>query len=642
MKHMTERYRHIFRIDALRVLCNALCVASCLWTFGSPAFSQQTDLAAKLRLAQSFEQAGEWQKAASIYESLLESSPDGFVILDGLRRSYTEMKEYDKAIHLVRQQLQVNPVDENLLSALGGLYDLAGKTQTADSVWNVILDRDRQNANLYRLVASQLIDHREYERAIEIYLDGRNATKNQMLFLEELVSLHGALHHYESVAKEYVKLIRSNPQQVSYVEARLSSFTGRDEARRSALGVVQEEAKKTPNQIPILSLLAWLYMDGREFDAAFEQYKVIDRLAKASGREIFQFGQRAAQERAYAVSAKAFREVIENGARNDILPAARLGYARAIEDLSAENDTIAQRSGQSLPPTQAGENSRVSESQPTFQGALTLYEGLARDYPTTDVGMQARFRIGAIRFNRFFDLSGAAAAFDTVRKLPYNGNLVYEATMNLGEIQTARNDLARAHREYDQLLKIAPEQFRDRVLYRIAELDYFEARFDTAAGSLQRIATNLSNDLANDALQLLYFVQENRAAGQEPLAEFARADLLVRQRKYSEALALFESIAARFASTPLADDAMMKTGEMHLLLNRTDSALAVFGKVVNDMPASVLRDRAQMKIGEVFEVTLKNKKKAIEAYEAVLANYPSSLFVEEARKRIRLLRGDSI
>jgi outer membrane protein assembly factor BamD (BamD/ComL family) len=86
----------------------------------------------------------------------------------------------------------------------------------------------------------------------------------------------------------------------------------------------------------------------------------------------------------------------------------------------------------------------------------------------------------------------------------------------------------------------------------------------------------------------------------------------------------------------------MRIGDLQLLLNRVDSALAVFGKIVNDMPTSTLRDRAQMRIGEVYENRLKDKKKAIEAYEAVLANYPASLFVEEARKRIRILRGDSI
>ena len=640
---MTMTYRILFGAHVPRTAQRVLYVMLFAWFFGVPAVSQQVDLSAKLRLAQNFEQAGEWEKAAAVYESLLESNPDSFFVLDGLRRSYTETKEYDKAIDLVRQQLRAKPLDDNLLSWLGGLYDLAGKTQTADSVWRVILRKDRQNANLYRLVAAQLIDHREYERAIQIYLEGRETTKSPLLFLEELASLYGALHQYESAASEYVNLVRSNPQQLTYVEARLSSYTGREEAHRAALMVVQKEVQRAPEQIPILSLLAWLYLDGKEFDAALEQYRHIDRISKANGQEVFQFGQRAAQERAYAVAAEAFREVIEKSERRDILPLARLGYARAFEELSAENDTLAQLPDRTPASTWPGsESTRVSESQPTFRGALALYDGLTRDYPNTDIAMQAFFRIGMIRFNRFFDLNGASAAFDTVRKLPYNGILSCDATMSLGELQTARNDLIRAHQEYRQLLAMAPEQYRDRVLFRIAELDYFEARFDTAAGSLQRISMNLSNDLANDALQLLYFIQENKAAGQEALTEFARADLLVRQRKYSEALARFESVATRFASTPLLDDAMMRIGDLHLLLNKTDSALVIFSRIMNDMPTSILRDRAQMKIGEVYEGRLKDKKKAIEAYEAVLANYPTSLFVEEARKRIRILRGDSI
>ena len=132
--------------------------------------AQQTDLAMKLRLAQSFEQAGEWERAAAIYESLLETNPQSFVILDGLRRSYAELKQYDKAMNLVRQQLQANPSDENLLSTLGGLYDLADQPRVADSIWHVVIRKNVKNPNLYRLVASQLIEHGQYDKAIQIYL----------------------------------------------------------------------------------------------------------------------------------------------------------------------------------------------------------------------------------------------------------------------------------------------------------------------------------------------------------------------------------------------------------------------------------------------------------------------------------------
>jgi tetratricopeptide (TPR) repeat protein len=626
--------------DLARTVRRLLLIALSLCAIAVFAGAQQVDIVAKLRLAQSFEQTGAWDRAVTIYESLLESNPQNFVILEGLRRSYMELKQYDKATGLVRQQLQANPTDENLLSILGGLYNLAGQPQAADSIWHVVIKKDPKNTNLYRLIAAQLIDHRQYDKAIEFYLEGRGATKNQSLFVEELASLYGALRQYESATYEYVKIVRSNPQQVTYIQSRLSSFTDREDGRRAALGVIRGEVARNTEELPLYSILAWLFMEGKQYEAALEQYRIIDRLAKANGSELFQFGQRAMQEHAYRASAKAFREVVEGSPAANLVPLARFGYARAIEELSVENDTIARAPDQRL--SGVGRGLTVSETQPTFQGALALYQSVIVDHPNTETAMQALFRIGTIRFARFFDLNGAAAAFDKVRTMPFSSNLMYEATLSLAEVQTARNDLGRTREEYNRLVKGSPEQYRDRVLFRLAELNYFEAKFDSASAVLQRISGNATNDLTNDALQLLYFIQGNKAEGQAALTEFALADLLVRQRKYSEAIVRFQSMITQYPTTALVDDATMRIGEMQLLLNRVDDALAAFRMVANDMPTSILRDHAQMRIGEIYEGRLKNKQKAIEAYELVLVNHPTSLFVEEARKRIRILRGDSL
>ena len=627
-------------IDGQTLRAYAYGCAFALVVCASCAVAQQTDVVAKLRLAQSFEQAGEWDRAVTVYESLLESSPQNFVVLEGLRRGYTELKQYDKAIDLVRQQLRVNPSDENLLSILGGLYDLSGQPQTADSVWQVVLRKDPKNANLYRLIASQLIEHRQYDRAIDVYKMGRVAAANQSLFMEDLATLYGALHQYDAATLEFVKILRTNPQQVTYIQSRLSGFTGHEDGRIAALAVFKAEAVRTPNDVPTHSVLAWLYMEGKQFDAALGEYQVIDRLTKANGLEIYQFAQRAAQEHAYLTAAKAFREVIEGKAPLNILMYARYGYARAIEELSALNDTLAQRVAQQPVSDQRG--AVVSETQPTFQGSLALYESLIKDQPNSETAMQALYRIGVIRFQRFFDLNGAAAAFDRIRTMPFSATLVYEATLSLAEVDIARNDLAKARKEYSGLVRGAPDQYRDQILFRLAELDYFEARFDSCCASLQHISANVANDLANDALQLLYFIQENKSAGLQALTEFAAAELLVRQRKYSEALGRFQSVLEHYPASTLADDAAMRSAEMELLLDKVNDALVMFRRVINDMPTSVLRDRAQMRVAEVYESKLQDKKKAIESYEEVLANYPTSLYVEEARKRIRFLRGDSI
>ena len=46
-------------------------------------------------------------------------------------------------------------------------------------------------------------------------------------------------------------------------------------------------------------------------------------------------------------------------------------------------------------------------------------------------------------------------------------------------------------------------------------------------------------------------------------------------------------------------------------------------------------------LAEIYEVSLNNNAKASEYYQKIIIDFPGSLYVTEARKRFRLLRGDN-
>jgi outer membrane protein assembly factor BamD (BamD/ComL family) len=77
----------------------------------------------------------------------------------------------------------------------------------------------------------------------------------------------------------------------------------------------------------------------------------------------------------------------------------------------------------------------------------------------------------------------------------------------------------------------------------------------------------------------------------------------------------------------------MKEGEF-------DKAFALCEKIVTEFGEDVLADDAYFMEGEIQERYLKNKDKAMEIYREFLTRYPGSVYVAEARKRYRLLRGD--
>jgi outer membrane protein assembly factor BamD (BamD/ComL family) len=609
MRRIFERIMLLFIVDSIICTC---------------AFTQDTDKLAKLRLAQGFEEAGEWERAAALYEDLDAVEPNNFLYLDGLQRSYKQIKEYGKAVNAIRRWLILQPHDIVKMTTLGGLYYDSGNKAAADSVWKSVVSMDPRNIQIYRVVANEMLEHRLYDQCIRMYLDGRSTSKSDVAFADELGNLYTALQQYNSAAKEYLRLIKTTPEQLSLVQSRLSVFTVKPEGITAAVETVKEELKKAPENISLHRLYAWLLSEERSYDTALEQYRIIDRLTKANGNEIFNFAQRLFQERACSTAAAAYKEIIDEHKNPQLLQFARFGYARALEEQTAMTDTAA--------------FSTVSSS--AYGNPIQWYESIAADRTNPDLIVQALYRIGIIKFEKLFDLNGALTAFDRISDVPSISTLSHDAVLKTGDIQIARNDLAAARKEYDRIGTLSLTAYQDLAVFKVAELDYFEAKFDSALTILKRFNSNLTTDLANDALQLQYFIQENNTSAPQALAEFAKADLLMRQRKYSESLVQFQDIVHHYPTALLVDDAMLKIGELDLFLKRPVEAMKAFRFIVDSIPLSILQDRAQLRIAEICQTVFNNKVQAIEAYEKLLAQFPNSLYAEEARKKIRMLRGD--
>jgi tetratricopeptide (TPR) repeat protein len=182
-------------------------------------------------------------------------------------------------------------------------------------------------------------------------------------------------------------------------------------------------------------------------------------------------------------------------------------------------------------------------------------------------------------------------------------------------VEIARNDLVGARKEFERITEIPLVIYQDQAVFKLAELNYFEAHFDTSLSLLKRFNTKLNTDLTNDALQLQYFIQENKTSSLPALVEFAKADLQMRQRNYPESLSRFLDIVRQYPNALLIDDAMMKIGELHLKLKQTNEAITAFHFITDSIQLSILKDRAQFRIAEISENVLHNKSQAITAYE---------------------------
>lgn len=587
------------------------------------------------RLAQAFEQQGEYERALQLYEDLHAKDTNNYPYFDALKRMYVQVKRYDDAIRLSIRRLRTTPFDFNLKANIGSLYAMAGRQAEAESVWNSVLRSSIKNQMFYRAVANEQSNLRLFDKAIATYVQGRKDIGDEFVFANELGYLYSFMMDYENSTREYLKMLKQNELQFEFVQSRLSSIVVREEGLHAAAKIVDEEIGSRQT-IPLLRLQIWLYMEENKYNEAFVIAKKIESLMNSGGMEIFQFAERIFREREYAIAAQAYQLALGSGLPAQNKPQATFGFARCLEELSARGDSVAS--------ARNDVNISMLETQPTYSGAIDLYHQLAKEYPFSNIGANSLYRIGMIRYKQLFDLDGALRMFDSVLTISPAGQMIPTVLSTAGDINIAQGKLDDAQKRYTAMSTSphSSQEQRSFSQYRRAEIQFFKNNFDSALAMLQPVTENLKADETNDALLLQYFITENQFQFRDALRQFARAELLARQFKVSEAVNVFASIVEQYPDAPLADDALLKKAGYQIQLHKFDEALASYQKLLDDYKLSAEKDRTYFKMGELYQIYLNDKHNAIKSYEVILEKYPFSLFVEEARKRIRVLRGDAI
>ena len=244
-----------------------------------------------------------------------------------------------------------------------------------------------------------------------------------------------------------------------------------------------------------------------------------------------------------------------------------------------------------------------------------------------------------IRFERLFDLDAAVRAFEEVQADRRAGNLAWEALLASTNVLIAKGDIGGARHR----LTAAPQQARtylqDRFALQYAWVTYFLGDFSGAQEVLQGVITSPGRDAANDGLLLYYHLQEG-SVDSTTLILFSKAEILTRQRKFAEALEHYRLVSTQAKTAMLASRSRLSSADMLVRLGRPQAAADLLDSVVSVYQTDVLRDRALYMLGTLYESELHDVVRARETYDKFLALFPTSVFADEVRRRVRSLSGD--
>jgi len=97
-----------------------------------------------------------------------------------------------------------------------------------------------------------------------------------------------------------------------------------------------------------------------------------------------------------------------------------------------------------------------------------------------------------------------------------------------------------------------------------------------------------------------------------------------------------------FPAHKISDDILFRKAQIFESNGRYNDAIAMYQEVISKYSYDILSDNALYNLAHLFDYTLKDKTKAMDAYQKLITEYPGSIYTVDARKRFRYLRGDKL
>lgn len=580
------------------------------------------------KLAMQFYEQKEYDKAVVYFDKLYDKSPDAYFTY--YYKCLVETKDYSKAEKILKKQIKRNETAFQLYVWLGKLYKIQNNTEKEKEQYNKAIKELIPLQNYVFVLAHAFEDEELYDYALEVYKKGRKETKDSYPYYYEVAELYKKKGDLKAMVNEYLDAIEFRESELYSAQANLQQSLGYDDKNGGFNNPIlkqelQKRIQQKPDKTIFSEFLIFILNQQKDFDASFTQCKALDKRQKEDGTRLMDLARLCISNENYTVAEKCYQYVITKGKENPYYDIA------AIEKLNANYAQL------------------TTQSNPLI-GDIALLEtnmtNAVKQYGISNLTLPLIKKSALLKAYYLNKPQEAISDLeDVTAKYTFDKNTLAELKIDMGDMNLLVGNIWDASLLYSQVEKdFKYEVVGQEAKFKNAKLSYYASDFKWAKSQCDVLKGATTKTIANDALDLSLVITD--AIGVDtndaPLSMFAKADLLIIQHQYDKALLKLDSINSLFSEHTLGDDIYYKKAEIYKKTNRYEDAAKMYQNIVEYYPTELYGDDALFKEAELYERNLNNIDKAKELYQEILIKYPGSIYVVEARKRFRDLRGDAI
>lgn len=599
----------------LKYICNILFFTT---VFFNSLFAQSVKEA---EIAKQFFDNGEYDKAYTLFKQLYQSKNGSDLYYQDYLNVLIKLKQFPEAEKIILKKTKEDP---KFLFDLGLLYQEKGDLAAADKIYEAIIQKMSPNQFSISDVANSFYGINNYDYAIKTFLEGRKLLKDDFAFIYELINLYRFKKMKDALTLESLKILDQQAELLPMVKSNLSRSYDSAEDYETLRNLLLKKIQKDPQNTVLIDLLAWQYIQQKQFDLALIQYIALDRRTQGNGGKVFSLANILEENKAFETAQKAYQYLIDKGSQTPYYISARVALLK--------NKT-----------RQLDENGNTKED---ITALVNGYQSLLTEYGSNVQTIFAIRELAQIKAYYQNDLATAEELLEGILNFPsINPQTLAAVKLDLANIYILNNERWEAALLYGQIEKsLSNEPIAQEAKFKNAKLSFYNGDFTWAKAQLDVLKASTSQLIANDALDLSLLLQDNLAFDTtgNALKVYAKADLYKFTNQTEKALVLLDSISILFPQTDLLDDVTMMKAEIYLQKKNYPKAAETFKNLISQFPGSIWIDDAYFKLATLEEEYLNDKENAQKHYQELMQNYAGSLYVIEARKRFRFLRGDAL
>lgn len=567
---------------------------------------------------------GEYAQAAQLYEGLYKRGTNKYHY-QRLLSAYLELGEYKEAMRLVERRQKSHPKELSLLVDEGTVYQRQRQEKKAVRCYDKAVERIGSNQQPVADLAQAFLSAGRPDYAARTYLAARSATSNRTLYFTELVTVYQQMGNYEAMTGEYFDLLDHQPGMMSSVQVSMQRMLQEAPDRRLADGVrraLVSRVQEHPDNKVYLEMMIWFSLQENDFGFALEQAEAVDaRFPEQGGDQVMRVSQISQKNGAYDVAADGYRYLQRKGKEDVHYFDARVGeleveFARINHNYTIDTKNLASLRARYLSAfDELGRNERTVPLMRHYATLMAYHGGDAQE---------------------------AVSTLDDVLELPrLKPQVRDEVKLELGDLLLFAGQTWDASLLYMQVEKANKNDVLGAAAkFRNAKLSYYSHDFEWAKSQLDVLRSSTSKLVANDAMELSLLISDNMEddSTYDMLALFADADLLLYRGQLDSAWDAFDAVGRAVLSHPLFDEVLMRKAQIRMKQARYAEADSLLQRLVDFYPYDITADDALMLRAELNEDHLANPQTALECYEKLLLDYPTSLYVDRARKRYNALK----